>query len=80
MTFVDATERAKALERALAAMNPPLEVYESILELIAEYFTYGEFGESRRRYVPKGASMRNNLDELADNRLFKWRFAALSLH
>lgn len=37
----NADECAKALERALAAMNPPLDIYEGILQLIAAFVPYG---------------------------------------
>lgn len=39
----DAEECTRALERALAAMKPPLDVYEGILQLIAKFVPFGEF-------------------------------------
>lgn len=36
-----ADECTKAIERALAAMDPPLDVYEGIVKLIAEFVPYG---------------------------------------
>lgn len=39
----NADECVKALERALEAMNPPLEVFGGILKLIAELVPYGEY-------------------------------------
>lgn len=39
----DADECAKAIERALAAMEPPLEVYEGMVKIIVAFVPYGEF-------------------------------------
>lgn len=38
----------QALERAMGAMNPPLEVFEGILQLIAEFVPYRELEENFR--------------------------------
>lgn len=38
----DADECVKALEKALEAMHPPIDVYEGILCLIAEFVSYGK--------------------------------------
>lgn len=39
----DADECARALEDALEAMDPPIDVHEGILRLIAELVPYGEW-------------------------------------
>lgn len=38
----DADECTRALEIALTAMKPPLDVYEGILRLIAAFVPYGK--------------------------------------
>lgn len=37
----NANECAQAIESALTTMDPPLEVYEGIVRLIAEFVSYG---------------------------------------
>lgn len=37
----DADECARAIQRALAAMDPPIDVYEGIVKLIADFLSYG---------------------------------------
>lgn len=42
MFYVD--ERVRAIDNALGAMDPPLEVFGGVLKLIAEFAApYGEF-------------------------------------
>lgn len=38
----NADECAKAINRALEAMEPPLDVYEGIVHLIAAFVSYGK--------------------------------------
>lgn len=38
----NADECVRALEQATQAMEPPLDVFEGILSLIAEFVPYGE--------------------------------------
>lgn len=38
----DANGCARAIEAALEAMDPPLEVFEGIVKLIANFVPYGE--------------------------------------
>lgn len=42
----NAEECAQAIESALIAMDPPLEVFDGIVRLIAELVPYGECGDS----------------------------------